>query len=651
VASIAPDLTTHLPARALTLTDLADDDERTRFYPLGRTYDLAYLVSRLVGSWVEHCHPSGVLIRLWDLPAADATDLELIEMLRRRNFLQGVEIVDAGATPIPSHTDPVQVVIDADGTCADPRLLAAYAGLDGSERAALHTSRAKHLIEQDQPTHAHGAIPYHLERGLQPRQALPWLLAAQNHAFREGFYGTALDYGRRCRRLLEGQNAPADDNIVMKRMIGALTYLGQCDEAIQLIQKHRRTASENSSQVHDAYMMAMIYARHHNRDRIDLDEAMAWINTALASADAEPDHQQRAFFQAFLLNARALIVLYRGDLHQALDLVNQAIEIASALGSTHALHRTVLQTNRGRVLAALGRPREALASFDEVLQLDPAYEDAYFERAVLHRTLEDPLTALADLDRAIALNEAFADAHYNRADILADLGDVQQATLALDTVLDINPGHLNGRINRAVLRIETGDLNGAADDLRIAGSIRPEDAGVWAAVGLLRTELGDHLDAEKAYDRALHLDPRLVAAWANRAVLRFTVGRVEEAISDLDRAIEIDDSPALRVNRGIGHHQVANYTGAITDYDHALTLGARNPGQIEPAAVIFHRALSRLELGDHDGAEDDFTTYLHAMLEAPDSALAELASQPDLPAHCSQMLTRISDRLRQSAEV
>src|ERR1700722_6238203 len=48
IVAIAPDLENAAPPRPKTLTDLAEGNERTRFYPVQRTRDLAFMVAELV---------------------------------------------------------------------------------------------------------------------------------------------------------------------------------------------------------------------------------------------------------------------------------------------------------------------------------------------------------------------------------------------------------------------------------------------------------------------------------------------------------------------------------------------------------------------------------------------------------------------------
>jgi tetratricopeptide (TPR) repeat protein len=557
VVAIAPDLEGAVPVRPQTLTDLAEGNERTRFYAVQRTRDLAYMVSELVLAWARACHPEGVTLRFWELAAADPTDAQLFAVLARRCVPAGVIVTDAGA-PAPAAAagsaqgDLVQRYIDADGTSPDPAQLRAYESAPAGERRARHSRRARLLTEQAGPGAQLGAIPYHLERGEDPAEAVPWLIAGQNQAFREGFYEAALDLGRRGRALLPYSADPRMHNYLTKRVIGALTYLSRCDEAIEVIDEHRRVTTEVAEQMNDAYMMAMIYTRHLDAARLDQDLALAWVNTALALAQGAPP-EKHAFFTAFMSNARALVELHRGNITGSMRLVNEAIRIADEhLGAEeHQLHRTVLLNNRARVLLGLKDYDGALRAFDEVLARDPEYDEPYFDRAVVHKARGDLDAALRDLDRAVALSVAFTDAYYNRADIRLDLGQEELALADLDTVLDIDPDYTEALLNRAALLIGAGDLDAAEADLTRGLALSPQHAHLWSARGLLHSERGDEQAALEAWATALDLDPGLVEVYGNRAVLHYSAGRPADAVADLDRAIELGDTPALRANREI----------------------------------------------------------------------------------------------------
>lgn len=602
IVAIAPDLENAAPARPQTLTDLAEGNERTRFYAVQRTRDLAFMVSELVKAWARTCHPEGATLRFWDLPDADPTDVQLFRTLQRRCDPLSVEILDASLFGQPVHhsesADPAQRYIDSDGTSANPAERAAYEQLTGSDRTARHTERARLLIDQARPGAQLGAIPYHLERGEDPAEAVPWLIEGQNQAFREGFYEAALDLGQRGRALLPWSENSKMHNYLTKRVIGALTYLSRCDEAMVVIDEHRRTTIEPAEQMNDAYMMAMIYTRHIDAARLDQDLALSWVNTALALAEAEQLPEKRAFFVAFMRNARALVELHRGNVAGSMKLVNEAIDIANELDpDKHRLHRTVLINNRARLYLAMKEYDTAIAAYDEVLARDPEYDEPYFDRAVAHKGRGDLDAALLDLDRAIELSVAFTDAYYNRADILLDLGEEELALTNLNAVLDIDPDYTEALLNRAAIRIGAGDLDAAEADVVHGLSLSPQHAHLWSAKGLLRTEQGNEHEALECYATALALDPELVEAYGNRAVLHFSAGRTAEAVTDLDEAIALTDTAALRVNRAIAREALGDTKAAIRDYDAALAMP-----DADAEDVTSRRAKLAIASGEDPGA-------------------------------------------------
>jgi len=576
IVAIAPDLENAAPPRPKTLTDLAEGTERTRFYAVQRTRDLAFMVAELVKSWARACYPQGVTLRFWDLPDADPTDIQLFRTLQRRCDPLGIEILDASSFAQLVHFsegDPAQRYIDSDGTSASPVESAAYEHIVDSDRKARHTERARLLIDQARPGTQLGAIPYHLERGEDPAEALPWLIDGQDQAFREGFYEAALDLGQRGRALLPWSENPKMHNYLTKRVIGALTYLSRCDEAMAVIDQHRRTTIEPAEQMNDAYMMAMIYTRHIDKARLDQDLALSWVNTALALAEAEQLPEKRAFFAAFMRNARALVEVHRGNVAGSMKLVNEAIDIANGLDpDKHRLHRTVLINNQARLYLAMKDHDAAIAAYDEVVARDPEYDEPYFDRAVAHKGRGDLDAALRDLNHAIELSVAFTDAYYNRADILLDLGKEELALADLNAVLDIDPDYTEALLNRAATLIGSGDLDAAEADVVRGLSLSPQHPHLWSAKGLLRTEQGNEQEALECYATALTLDPNLVEVYGNRAVLHFSAGRIVEAVADLDRAIALRDAAALRVNRAVAHETLGDTEAAMRDYDAALAL-------------------------------------------------------------------------------
>ena len=64
----------------------------------------------------------------------------------------------------------------------------------------------------------------------------------------------------------------------------------------------------------------------------------------------------------------------------------------------------------------------AMRDYNKVLELDPGFVYAYFNRANIHCVQKDYQSALYDLDKAIELDGDFAEAYFNRGLVYIYLG-------------------------------------------------------------------------------------------------------------------------------------------------------------------------------------------------------------------------------------
>ncbi|MYW63415.1 tetratricopeptide repeat protein [Streptomyces sp. SID8379] len=636
VESIAPELMAMVPTPPQTLTNLAAAKERTRFYPATRALRIAHGVAELLMDWARSAHPKGVAVAFRGLDDADPTDRDLVAVLLRRCDPAVLTVVVDGAgaaddllgKALAAHahraprlpfmdgellpdSDPAQLYVDADGTGDDPRLRHAYDALPADERARRHSARAALLAAREEPTLRLGAIPYHLERGTDPRGAgVAAIVEAVNTCFDKGFYEAVIDLAERGRALLgPGEGSRTYWNLTHK--IGAcLCYLGRGHDAFPRFEEMRRGSLSPDVHMGTAYLMAMLYTRFLPKDDHDEDLALAWVNTAISIADVHPDPHKRILVRAFMRNARALVELHRGNVDGSLALVDEAMAITDAdFGpDEQLLHRSVLLYNRAQVRGARGDHSGSLRDYDEVIRRDPDYGDYYFERAAQHRALGRHRAALADYAAAIRLTPPFYEAHFNRADLLRELGDEAGASRDLDHALDLEPDHIESLVHRADLHLGRGDLDRAAADIDHGLTLAPGQPQLLAARGALLAERGDTGAAYESYSAALRADPGCVAAWANRAVLAFEAGDHGRAVADLDAALALSDDAELRTNRAVALQALGDHRRAVEDLDRAVldASGAPDP------ELLYLRGVSRFALGEEAGALADWRAHLAA---------------------------------------
>lgn len=617
VVSIAPDLASYAQAAPRTLTSKANRSERTRLYSVSRTGRLAHSTAELLMDWARSAHPEGVVVAFRELADADATDRELVGILQRRcdpavvRIVVEPAVVDVVAAGSDTHAaaDLAQAFIDSDGTSKDPVAIRAYAELPADERARRHDARAALLAAADEPGVRIGALPYHLERGADLAGAgLAALTEAADSTFNSGFYEAALDFCERGRTAY-GDERPKQYWKFTILAGSCVSYLRAGEGADAYFGELRAGTIDPIFQMNTCYNMAMLYTRHLPKEQHDEQQAVEWINIAIALADLDPEPHRRAMFMAFMRNARALIEVHRSDMPTALALVNEAMQRTDDdLGDyEQLLHRSVLLYNRAQLHGALGRYEESLRDYDVLIERDPDYGDYRFERAAEHRAVGNYAEALADYAEAIRLSLPFHQAHFNRADMLRELGDDKGALADLDYAALLDPTHVDTLTNRADLLLELGELERAAADIAAGLALDPANARLLAARGALEAETGEDDAALASYTAALAADPSLAAAWANRAVLQYASGRPAEAVADLDRAVALDADPALRANRAVALQELGEHERALADLDIAVAeLADADP------EVYYRRGVSRRALRDVAGAREDWRLHLAA---------------------------------------
>ena len=626
IVTMAPELTAVVPVAPQTLTDLANREERTRFYAVTRTLRLSHGATELLMDWARLAHPGGVVLSFRDLDDADPCDRDFVSVLLRRCDPNVLTVVaeaggpEAGSTGRPDdllgqaltrhstqacrppHSEPVrpagtdlaQLFIDSDGTHKDPAVRAAYEALPADERAGRHTARAAVLSALGEPSMRLGAIPYHLTCGTDPLGAgVTALTAACEDCFRVGCYEAALDLAIRGRELAAAATDQSPYWNFTNKAGTCLSALKRGTRGFDHFEELRRITANPDVHMTTCYMMAMLYTRHLPPGDHDEYRALEWVNTAIALADRHPDPNQRVFLGAFMRNARALVELHRADPHGALALVNEAIAMTDAhLGpDEQLLHRSVLLFNRAQILSALADYEGSLSDYDVVISRDPEYGDYYFERARVYQSAGKYAEALADYATAIALSPPFHEAHYNRADLLRELGDADGALSDLDYAVVLEPEHVDTRVNRVDLLLERGETQRARADIDAGLVLDPGNANLLSARGSLLAESGDTDAAYASYTAALTEDPAFAVAWANRAVLCYSEGRAADAVADLDQAIMLADDPWLRLNRAIALHDLGEHQRAVADLDIAVAaLGAEEvtlmAGDLLPAGLV-----------------------------------------------------------------
>ncbi|MCW6008240.1 tetratricopeptide repeat protein [Micromonospora sp. CPCC 205371] len=551
-------------ASSLPLSLTVDPRYRTRFYGQSHVRLVCYELAKIVGA-------SGLLsdlsLEVCHTELADETDRELLAALDRhpgrhptaRRIARRAS--DDQRSPLYPDVRTAQMVQVPDHASA-------------AARRSWHDTKAGELLAGHAEPRHRDALAFHLLRGGSPEAARPHLRRLLVDAAGLGHYEAALRYGRQFfASSPSADESDADYHAAMNAFGMAYLQTEQPYEALSLFDVGTKDRGDPALHVTAHYVTAMVYTRYAPPRERSLTKVSAALDRAeLAAADIA-DAQLRCHCQAFLLNARALVQMHRGDLAGGIALLDDDL----------ALLRTQFDT------------------FDE-LQHDVVVHD---NRSTLHMKLGQVDRAIDDLNYVIAKDSLTAEYRVDRAIALHAAGRTRDALDDLNVAVEHCITGPEAYQNRALLRREEGDLDGAVDDLRVAYDMDPADGEVLALLCENLIESAMIEEAEHLLDKSdadTTPDERLVVLRARIAAVR---GDVPQALRILDGAVvQHPDSIPARLERSAVLHAAGRPADALIDIEHAAASGGNDP------IVRLNRAILLLELGRSDEAGKTLTPLL-----------------------------------------
>ena len=201
-------------------------------------------------------------------------------------------------------------------------------------------------------------------------------------------------------------------------------------------------------------------------------------------------------------------------------------------------------SNKGVALNNLGRTEEALACFDESLDINSRIAGVWNNKGSALVNLGRADEALACYNKALDINPRDAEAWYNKGNALDNLGRSEEALACYDEALNINPRIAGVWNNKGITLRNLGQTDEALAYYDKALDINPRYTEVWNNKGVALNNLGRADEALECYDNALNINPRFAEAWYNKGSALNNLGRSEEALECYDNALDINPRDA-----------------------------------------------------------------------------------------------------------
>jgi predicted O-linked N-acetylglucosamine transferase (SPINDLY family) len=227
----------------------------------------------------------------------------------------------------------------------------------------------------------------------------------------------------------------------------------------------------------------------------------------------------------------------------------------------------------GVAFAALQRPDEALACYDDLIALKSDFVDAHLNRGNLLLGLGRFTEAVASFDKVIAIDPHHVNALYDRGYALQELGRFADAIACYDSVLTVKPAHVPALVNRGAAFKDLRQTEKAIADFDLALAIEPDQTIGWTNRGEALLVLGRLGEALASFDKALSINSELPIAWLGRANILMLTENVIDALAACQRALAIDpDSAKALTQLGQCHALQGDAEAAVSWFDRALAI-------------------------------------------------------------------------------
>ncbi|MGI0489205.1 tetratricopeptide repeat protein [Pantanalinema rosaneae CENA516] len=146
----------------------------------------------------------------------------------------------------------------------------------------------------------------------------------------------------------------------------------------------------------------------------------------------------------------------------------------------------------------------------ETLNSEPSEVQALIAQGLHWVELGKYADAIACYDQAIQLQPQSPAAWYHRSDALANVGQYEQALVGFDQVIQWQPDHCAAWIFRAVVLIHLQRYPEALQSCDRALTIQPNHPEAWTFRGVALYYLGKYELAYASYNRATGVQPRSI---------------------------------------------------------------------------------------------------------------------------------------------
>ncbi len=296
------------------------------------------------------------------------------------------------------------------------------------------------------------------------------------------------------------------------------------------------------------------------RNEIYRSDLALWSDTA-----AKLPHQRRAHYN--------LAMIYAAQERYAEAIAHDEAALPIDESWLPANEAFLIHHQFGADLAMAGRPADAVAHYEQALQLKPGYVSAHRGLARVLVQLDRYPEAIRQFEEALRLESGDAQTELELGDALARFNRPEDAISHYRSALRIAPASAAGFSHLANALFLTGRADDAIAAYRESVRLEPRNATAWMGLGYAMITVGRPAEAIRPCTEAARLQPQVAEGHNMLGVALLRAGRPIEAIAAFEEALRLDPSAAdTHNNLGNALAAVGRASEAIAQYREALRL-------------------------------------------------------------------------------
>ncbi len=220
---------------------------------------------------------------------------------------------------------------------------------------------------------------------------------------------------------------------------------------------------------------------------------------------------------------------------------------------------------------------EAMEYYQEAIELDSCYPDAWNNIGILQYRQGKLLEAMSSYNQALTCKSTYTDALYNRAMVFYELKNYSNALNDIDQVQRVYPDSSTIHFMRGLIQVGLQEYAHSIESFQKASANDSLNAEVLVNLGSAYYFFDDFANADRYLKKALTLNPEEIFAYNTLSLIEIEKGEYQQALDLITTALAFEvDNPYLINNRGYVYLLIDSLDKAQADIDMSIKLDTDN---------------------------------------------------------------------------